>query len=167
MHIRSTLRTACVAAIAALAACVSATDAGPRLEGRFSGSWAGERFAGDGSAVIVNDSLYLNGGSPGGAMSPRVVEIRIADFDGPGEYTLEPGAGAVRYLLGGDVITGTYSIPPGATGTLVVTEVDGAEVVGRVEFEAAAQPNGQAPVGDRGVFEADFRGRVYLPLHGR
>ena len=163
MHLRTTLRSVCMAALVGLAACESATDFRPGLEGHISGFWAGDRFVGDGSAVIVNDTLYLNGGSPGGEMSPRVVEIRVADFTGPGEYTLQPGDGAVRYIVGGDLISGTYAIPAGGMGTLTVTAVDGREVAGHVEFEAQALPNGHAPVGERGTFEADFRGRVHRP----
>lgn len=156
------LRALILAGLVGLAACESATDSGRRLPGEFSGSWAGERFEGDASVVISGDSLYVYGGSPGGPMSPREVQIRVADFDGPGEYQLRAGGGVMRYILGGDVITGTYSIPPAGTGTLLVSEMRNGEIRGSVEFEADAHP-GDAPVGARARFEADFRAIVNPP----
>jgi hypothetical protein len=156
------LRALALAALVGLAACESATDSGRRQPGELSGSWAGERFEGDASAMISGDSPYVYGGSPGGPMSPREVQIRIADFDGPGEYQLSAGGGLMHYILGGDVITSTYSIPPGGTGTLVVSEMRDGEIRGHVEFKADAHP-GHAPVGTRARFEGDFRGVVSRP----
>ncbi|HYW11658.1 MAG TPA: hypothetical protein VE871_06855 [Longimicrobium sp.] len=161
MHPPSMLRTVCLAALVAVAACESATDT-PAREGRFTFSWGGKQFEGNAQAEVYGDSLYLRGSSPGGAMSPLEVSVTVADFQGPGEYALGPAAGVMRYILGGDVITGTYSIPPAETGTLVVTAVSGETVTGRVEFDADAHA-GSAPAGTRARFQGEFQAKLVRP----
>jgi hypothetical protein len=161
MHLRSILRTACLATLVAITACESATDT-PAQNGSFSFSWGGQQFEGDAQAEVYGGSLYLWGSSPGGAMSPLEVSVTVADFQGPGEYALGPAAGVMRYILGGDVITGTYSIPPAETGTLVVTAVSGETVTGRVEFDAEAERGG-TPVGARARFQGEFQAKRVRP----
>ncbi len=161
MHLRSMLRTLCLAALVGVGACESATGT-PARAGSFTFSWGGQPFEGDAVAGVFGDSLYIRGGSPGGPMSPLEVNLAVGGFHGPGEYALGPSGGIMRYISGGDVITGTYSIPPAEPGTLVITAVRGGTISGRVEFDAAAHP-GYAPAGARARFDGVFQAKVDRP----
>lgn len=160
MHSRSILRAFCIAALAAVAACESGTEPGPR--GEISGMWAGEPFEGDAWAGIVNDSLYLGGSSPAGAMTGETVTVAVGDFHGPGSYPLGVDAGQVKYIVGGDGIWASYATAQANSGMLVVTSVDGARIAGYVEFVADVQ-RGNEPAGPRARFDGEFQVRLQLP----
>lgn len=163
MPSRSMLRAFCIAALAAVAACEFGTEPGPR--GEISGMWAGMPFEGDAWAGIVNDSLYLSGSSPAGALTGETVSVAVGDFHGPGAYSLGIDDGQVRYIVGGDGIWASYSTAQASSGMLVVTSVDGARIAGYMEFVADVQ-RGHEPAGPRARFDGEFQVRVELP-HAR
>lgn len=160
MHIRSILRALSLAALVGAAACESGTEPSP--PGEFRGTWGEQPFVGDAWAGIVNDSLYIGGSSPAGALSGPQVSIAVGDFRGPGNYLLGARGAEIRYVEGGDGIWATYGTTQPAAGTLVVTAVSGARVIGHVDFVADALP-GHTPAGTRARFAGEFSARVQLP----
>lgn len=160
MPSRPILRAFCIAALAAVAACEFGTEPAPRST--ISGMWAGAPFEGDAWAGIYNDSLYLSGSSPAGAMTGETVTVAVGDFHGPGSYPLGVDAGQVRYIVGGDGIWASYSTAQASSGMLVVTSVDGARIAGYMEFVADVQ-RGHEPAGPRARFDGEFQVRVQLP----
>lgn len=137
-----------------LAACESATGPAPR-EGQIAGTWSGERFAGSASATLYRDTLYLGGTSPADGLEDRTVHVAAGVYRGPGEYRLTAGGGGVRYLVGGDGIWASYTIPENAPGLLIIEQAENGTISGRLSFEAAAG-SGERPAGSRARFSGRF-----------
>lgn len=154
------LRAACAAALVATAACelLTGSDGAP---GELRGTWGGQPFQAVARLRAEGGSLVLYGSSPGADVTEEVVDVTVEGFRGVGSYPLGPGAGRVTHLVGGDGIWAMYETPDQG-GTLTVTEMDGAHIAGRVEFQADAG-RGATPAGTRARFEATFRGRVSAP----
>lgn len=133
----------------------------------FRATWAGNRWEGDASAMLIaggatGDTLYVLGTNPvnAGQLPISAVRVRVV-FRGAGTYTLGPGAAEVIHLLGGDVITAQYatSSSAGTSGTLTVREYGVGRVSGSVVFDAVATRQ-SAPYGSTARFDGEFRARV-------
>ena len=159
MHLRILRRALLVGVVAALSACESGTGPARPAEGEIIGTWAGARYRGRAEAVLYRDTLYIFGSAPAGGGVSRDLRIRIGSGDGPGRYDLRADDGGIWYVVGGDMIWATYSIPAGETGTLVLTQNDGETVAGTVEFEAETAAD-DPPAGPRARFQGEFRARV-------
>lgn len=155
---RPTLRSLCLAAMVALAGCESATEpAYP--DGRLSGYWGGSPFEGNAIAEIRSDTLRVYGATGEGPEASIGVSLMVTGFTGPGDYALREGV--VRYVIGGDGITATYTVPSEEAGVFRVTAVQGRRVMGRVSFAAYAW-QGHGPLGTRAAFTGDFEAVVQL-----
>lgn len=132
----------------------------------FRATWAGSRWEGDASAMLIaggaaGDTLYVLGTNPvnAGQLPISAVRVRVV-FRGAGTYTLGPGAAEVIHLLGGDVVTAQYTTSSSAgPGTLTVRDYRGGWVSGSVVFDAAATRQ-SAPYGSTARFDGEFRARV-------
>ncbi|CAN5146272.1 hypothetical protein BH24GEM2_BH24GEM2_12020 [soil metagenome] len=132
----------------------------------FRATWAGSRWEGDASAMLIaggaaGDTLYVLGTNPvyAGQLPISAVRVRVV-FRGAGTYTLGPGAAEVIHLLGGDVVTAQYTTSSSAgAGTLTVREYGAGWVSGSVVFDAAATRQ-SAPYGSSARFDGEFRARV-------
>jgi hypothetical protein len=158
MHPRSAFRrAACLAALVLAAGCEHGME--PGREGVFDGTWAGARFDGEASAVLVGDSVYIVGGLRSGRDYTHWLAVAIGEVRGPGEYPLGAGGAEMRYLAGGDGIWASYATTQPGAGRVVITSTRGATVVGHVQFDAEVG-RGLAPVGPRASFDAEFRAPV-------
>jgi hypothetical protein len=146
---------AALAAAVLMAACESTTP----TEATFNATWGGERWHGDATASFApGDTLWINGSSPtGGAFPESSVSVGVP-YTGPGTYTLPAGTAHVHYLVGGDVLTGSYVST--STTQLVIDDVADGRVRGTVTF-TAAHASGERPVGASATFDGSFNARLF------
>jgi hypothetical protein len=154
-YLRSYLLALSPLALLLLASCESTAPEAPKVT--FDAAWAGERWAGEASAMLTNAGvLHIFGSTPvGRADMPSATVTITVEFDGPGTYHL--GADAVRlwYLIGGDVISSSYATTTEQTGALIVEEITSTHLRGSVTFDAVSLSE-ILPVGPQARFEGTF-----------
>ncbi|CAN5627606.1 hypothetical protein BH23GEM5_BH23GEM5_26040 [soil metagenome] len=140
----------------------------------FRATWAGSRWEGDASAMLIaggtaGDTLYVLGTNPvnAGQLPISAVRVKVV-FRGAGTYPLGPGAAEVIHLVGGDVVSAQYTTrgsvgTAGTGGTLTVREYGAGWVSGSVVFDAVTTRQ-SAPYGSTARFDGEFRARVQQRL---
>jgi hypothetical protein len=136
--------------------------------------WAGASWVGEASATIVRggpagDTLYFFAdgpikGGPSQLFADNEITARVL-FAGVGTYRLGPGDARFMQLVGGDVVSATYSTSSDATGSLVIESYGGigGKIEGTISFDAVSS-NQYRSFGDRASLEdGRFRGTVYTP----
>lgn len=159
---------------------VACTDAvAPSVENTMNAKWAGSDWAGSVSVVVASvqggEKLYLWASGPSKparpkawwsgpelAIWPNEISIEIP-FNGAGTYALTPGSARFQEIVGGDVITATYSIAPQTVGRLVISSYEpGGMIEGVVSFDAVSS-NQYRSFGDRASLEdGHFRAKAQL-----
>lgn len=157
---RPLLFAAIAVAIAGIAAC---DPTGPSPAATFEGIWADQRWTGDARASGSPDAtLFIDGTSPVNAGSMPLTQVTIVvTLDGPGTYELGPDDARFTYLVGGDVITASYTLGAAQSGTVVIETISATEVTGSVTFTAASRYE-HSPVGDIARFEGTFRAPISM-----
>jgi hypothetical protein len=143
-----------------LAACDSTGPAVPKAT--FTGTWAGEAWAGSAFAGFYpteQDTLWVTGSTPPGSpMSSSYVSFGVP-YNGVGTYDVHPANAHYTYLVGGDVRVGSYAIPEGSVGVLVIEERTATHVRGTVDLPMV-HVFSEAPVGSEARFQGVFRARL-------
>jgi hypothetical protein len=163
--VRRALRTlAC--SLPVLAACDST---GPvRNEATFTGTWAGVSWAGSAHAGFYpteQDTLWVTGMTPPGAsMASSFVSFGVP-YRGVGTYSVDPANSHYTYLVGGDVRVGSYAIPQGSVGEVVIEEHTATHIRGTVDMPMV-HVFGEAPVGSEARFQGAFRATIVFVGQG-
>jgi len=170
LHFRIRAITGAVALGLVTAAAACRDSAAPTEQmATFTGRWAGQPWAGDGSASIARggaagDTLYVFGvhRTDGWRDPDQYVRVR-AVVSAPGTYALSADAAEVMDLVGGDLVTSVYAGSRPGAGTLYITTYDGLGGVVEGTFSFEAQPDRtSAPYGSLARFE-DGWFRVTIP----
>jgi hypothetical protein len=158
-YVRSNLLAYAPLALLLLAGCDSTSPETPEVT--FKATWAGKRWDGNASAALKTDGvLQLIGSNPPGEAAMRASHVILTvEFDGPGTYHLGPGAARLDYLIGGDVISSSYTTTDQQTGTLIVEEITSTHIRGSVRFDAVSS-NTDPPVGPQARFEGTYDARL-------
>jgi hypothetical protein len=161
MNVPTTLRSIVLISALPLLAGVGLTGCDPTgpdvHEPTFRASWGGSPWEARAGSFFVRstDSLVVYGSSPVGSVVPHeYLWIRVA-FKGTGTYALGPGSAGMERLIGGDVVTATYGITRGLSGTLVIEERTSRRVRGHVVFDTESLRE-HSPYGPEARFEGEF-----------
>jgi len=146
-------RLALVALTGLLAAsCHSSTEPNALAPASFKAQWQGRDWQGRASATLWRDTLFIFGVREvhevtSAGVYEEAVRIRVP-FQGVGHYALDSTAVEIQEIVGGDVVSVSYSGVGSSVGALDVTAYGGpgGNVDGTVHFDVRRARSPSSPI---------------------
>jgi hypothetical protein len=101
---------------------------------------------------------------PGASMASSFVSFGVP-HSSVGTYSVDPANSHYTYLVGGDVRVGSYAIPQGSVGEVVIEEHTATHIRGTVDMPMV-HVSGEAPVGPAARFQGAFRATLVFVGQG-